>query len=73
MKLSPLWGDANSFSYRNIQKTAADYEKLDEQLQVGINEGVMFLGNAFWTDWLLLLIAIYTDLMLFKWVMKIMH
>ena len=67
MKLSPLWGDANSFSYRNIQKTAADYEKLDEQLQVGINEGVMFLGNAFWTDWLLLLFAIYIGFMLFKW------
>lgn len=67
MKLSPLWGDANSFSYRNIQKTAADYEKLGEQLQIGINEGVIFLGNAFWTDWLLLLFAIYIGFMLFKW------
>ena len=55
------------FRSRNIQKTAADYEKLDEQLQVGINEGVMFLGNAFWTDWLLLLFAIYIGFMLFKW------
>lgn len=67
MQTSSLWGNSDSFPYRNIQKTAADYEKLDVQLQIGINEGIEFLGNAFWTDWLLLLFSVYVGFMLFKW------
>ena len=44
-----------------------DPDNIQADSILGINEGVMFLGNAFWTDWLLLLFAIYIGFMLFKW------
>ncbi len=60
MQENPLFGEKDSFVYRNLIKTGKDYAKLDGVLPVaGENRGIVTLLNFNLTNFVLLLVGIY--------------
>lgn len=63
-----LWSKKDSYSLRNIRKTAEDFVRLKtDKLCPGPREGIIFLGKAYWTDWLLILWSVFLTIAIYKW------
>ena len=65
-KTVSIWSDPNSYSYQNIQKTAEDFSELDSHLMLGASEGIDRIGQSIWTDWILILFALFLSISIFK-------
>lgn len=62
-----LFSDENSFSYKNLFKTAEDYQGLkNAELQIGKNSTVLAVGEFKITDYLLIAIAFLICVYLFS-------
>lgn len=60
MQDNPLFGERDSFVYRNLIKTGKDYAKLDGIVPVaGENRGIVTLLNFNLTNFVLLLVGLY--------------